>query len=558
MALIPRYSQDHVTNFQHRRTDFTLSIFKEDFIRIGNFVSKIPHVETGGNLFGLWTNQGNAVVLVATGPGKNCKRTSASFYQDIPYMQRVGDLLTTEYPLCHMGEWHSHHQMQLFQPSIGDCNTIQRNYPRGSQGFVLMIANILRDGTVRLSPYKFTDERSSYEIGKIELISAENPFMKVGNITRTIDFGKEDRIPLQHSSGGETVGDCQGAKYPPYSKDDHQNRARRGGSWSRGRSRSRSPIKKNHDDLSADEEERETRRPRRQKETPTPKRVVPSCRSSDEPRHEPFGQENYPSRDHTPQWYETETDITKRTMAYATTLADDPGTVKVSRDKITLNLTITFTHHYYDWSIEFPADFPRGSARLQQKYNTHSLSVRGQGNIHSFEKALESTLQEHCTTCMRVVSSNVASPSRHQQGETQVVQWYDKQPSTLERTIDIVTSLADGKDAPCILRDKSTNKITLEFKHHGGKWAVEFPPNFPTGNVKLKTKINGSNNTFNSSYRYSTSYSYTNSSPLSCTVEARGDVNIFKGKLQSALRQYCVKCRRYSQSNRFTRSKYVH
>ena len=63
-------------------------------------VYKHQHIETGGNLFGLWTTSGSAVIHVAPGPGKNCRRTTASFHQDIEYMHRVGRFVNDNYMLC--------------------------------------------------------------------------------------------------------------------------------------------------------------------------------------------------------------------------------------------------------------------------------------------------------------------------------------------------------------------------------------------------------------------------------------------------------------------------
>ena len=70
--------------------DFKIFMFEEDYQMMQNLVLRYPHLETGGDLFGLWTTDGNAVLHVVLGPGQNCKRTGVSFYQDVPYLKENG------------------------------------------------------------------------------------------------------------------------------------------------------------------------------------------------------------------------------------------------------------------------------------------------------------------------------------------------------------------------------------------------------------------------------------------------------------------------------------
>lgn len=157
-------------------------------------VLRHPNVETGGDLFGLWTSDGDAVLHMVLGPGQNCKRTPTSFYQDIPYLQDKGEMLTTRYMLCHIGEWHSHHKLHLYEPSHGDSSTVIRNYPRGTCGFLLIIANILSHDTVELSPYLYT-ARSVHDFhqkGKLVCLDPPNAFKNGAEIARRIREGREE------------------------------------------------------------------------------------------------------------------------------------------------------------------------------------------------------------------------------------------------------------------------------------------------------------------------------------------------------------------------------
>ena len=173
--------------------DFKIFMFEEDFQMMQNLVLRYPHLETGGDLFGLWTTEGNAVLHVVLGPGQNCKRTGVSFYQDVPYLKANGELLTQDYMLCHIGEWHSHHQLHLFQPSGGDSSTVIRNYPRGVCGFLLIIANILSSQEVRLSPYLYTESSShSFDkAGRIFRLKGPNAFRRIHKIREKAERGKE-------------------------------------------------------------------------------------------------------------------------------------------------------------------------------------------------------------------------------------------------------------------------------------------------------------------------------------------------------------------------------
>ena len=180
-------------DFTSNCDDFKVFIFEDDYQMMTKLVLKYPHLETGGDLFGLWTTAGNVALHIVLGPGQNCKRTGASFYQDISYLKRNGELFTQDYMLCHIGEWHSHHQLRLFQPSGGDSSTVIRNYPRGVCGFILIIANILSSHEVQLSPYLYT-QACSYGFdkkGTIVRLPTQNAFKRIRRIRDSIERGKE-------------------------------------------------------------------------------------------------------------------------------------------------------------------------------------------------------------------------------------------------------------------------------------------------------------------------------------------------------------------------------
>ena len=123
--------------------NFNVMIYEEDYKELCAWVLKKPNIETGGDLFGLWADKHTAVIQLVLGPGKQCSRTTTSFYQDIDYLRRVGSYLTHNEGVCHIGEWHSHHQLGLARPSGGDENTVWNNMPTYNlKRFVIFIANI--------------------------------------------------------------------------------------------------------------------------------------------------------------------------------------------------------------------------------------------------------------------------------------------------------------------------------------------------------------------------------------------------------------------------------
>ncbi len=189
------------TDFPCNQRDFKVYLFEEDRRIMEDLVLRYKDVETGGDLFGLWTTEGDAVLHIVLGPGQDCKRTDVSFYQDIPYLQRNGELLTQNYMLCHIGEWHSHHRLHLFQPSQGDSTTVIRNYPSGTCGFLLIIANIVSPNEVKFSPYLYT-ANSSYHYdrkGELVVLSHPNAFKKDAAIHRSMENGKETKINYQYT-----------------------------------------------------------------------------------------------------------------------------------------------------------------------------------------------------------------------------------------------------------------------------------------------------------------------------------------------------------------------
>ena len=99
-------------------------IYKSELEYISRCILDYTNIETGGQLFGYWTSDGVPVVLYVIGPGPHANHQGAFFNQDINYLEMIGGILTRDFGLQHMGEWHSHHQLGLARPSGHDAFTI--------------------------------------------------------------------------------------------------------------------------------------------------------------------------------------------------------------------------------------------------------------------------------------------------------------------------------------------------------------------------------------------------------------------------------------------------
>ena len=180
---------------------FEVVIYEEDYKELCAWVLRKPHIETGGDLFGLWADEYNAVIQFALGPGKKCRRTTASFYQDVDYLAEVGSYLTENEGVCHIGEWHSHHQLGLARPSGGDKNTVWNNMPTYNlKRFVIFIANIeasQQEYNVNIGCFLFEIDSNGHQRpvipGKFKILYGENPFSRKKELNGRRINGEEEK-----------------------------------------------------------------------------------------------------------------------------------------------------------------------------------------------------------------------------------------------------------------------------------------------------------------------------------------------------------------------------
>ena len=184
-----------------QRGNFNVVIYESDYKQLCAWVLKKTNIETGGDLFGLWADKHTAVIQFVVGPGQNCQRSPVSFYQDINYLEEIGKHMTKNEGVCHIGEWHSHHQLGLARPSGGDENTVWNNMPTYNlKRFVIFIANLeqLRKDSYKVNIGCFLFELESDNgkekqlpvlQGTFKILQKENPWN--GKLLRKRDEGAE-------------------------------------------------------------------------------------------------------------------------------------------------------------------------------------------------------------------------------------------------------------------------------------------------------------------------------------------------------------------------------
>ena len=157
-------------------TSFKVYINEGEMYQIQEWVLKHKNIGTGGDLFGLWLDDHTAVVQFVLGPGKKCRRTTTSFFQDVQYLQEAGSYLTDKHGLCNIGQWHSHHRIRLSKPSHGDENTVWENMPvLGLNKYIVFIANITNQVTVNCFLFHYQSRERSVTQGQFKYLRRNSP-----------------------------------------------------------------------------------------------------------------------------------------------------------------------------------------------------------------------------------------------------------------------------------------------------------------------------------------------------------------------------------------------
>jgi hypothetical protein len=101
-------------------SEATVRIYESELSLIVHETAEYETIETGGSLFGLWTNSCNPTIMLASRPGKQAIRTATQFEQEVDIHRLMEELMVRHHGVQSVGLWHSHHGLGLHELSGGD------------------------------------------------------------------------------------------------------------------------------------------------------------------------------------------------------------------------------------------------------------------------------------------------------------------------------------------------------------------------------------------------------------------------------------------------------
>lgn len=103
-----------------------ISIFESEIKIIAEQAEIWGELETGGELYGYFLHNGTLVIMFATPPGKNAIHRANIFQQDYHFFLRASSMLFNRFSLNFIGNWHSHHFMEIKTLSRMDIANLKR------------------------------------------------------------------------------------------------------------------------------------------------------------------------------------------------------------------------------------------------------------------------------------------------------------------------------------------------------------------------------------------------------------------------------------------------
>lgn len=164
-------------------------IYEKELEHLSGWAQEYPDLETGGDLFGFWTHSGSPIIQLVLGPGPKSRHNFTSFYQDRDFLINAGEIIRNAHGLQHIGEWHSHHQLGLAEPSGGDEMTVfnaleKYNFPK----FLLCVANLQalskekaekicnkKKYTVTVGSFLFITAKPNYQTSRWVVLPGSSP-----------------------------------------------------------------------------------------------------------------------------------------------------------------------------------------------------------------------------------------------------------------------------------------------------------------------------------------------------------------------------------------------
>ncbi len=173
-----------ITHSEGPKQEQYLTIYQSELRVVCGLAALWPGLETGGDLFGLYTRGNRAICHLSTGPGAGATHEVAHFSQDIEFCRRAQEVLGSNYGLQWIGTWHSHHSLGIDEPSGGDLQQVMAVSSKNKLGawceMILTFdrvgarqtpypyrpaGNIAHDGVaVRVNPFVYTDPHNGKNV----------------------------------------------------------------------------------------------------------------------------------------------------------------------------------------------------------------------------------------------------------------------------------------------------------------------------------------------------------------------------------------------------------
>ncbi|CAN5782417.1 hypothetical protein BH09VER1_BH09VER1_17900 [soil metagenome] len=160
-------------------------------------------VETGGDLFGRWSDI--PTIFLASKSGPNAQRDHTHFRLDLEYLRELSEALANDWSLRYFGDWHSHHRLGLASPSSGDRRRINNLASRNQFPGMIEIIATLEDShgapTVRIHPwlYDFTGQNNDPIPIRVKVLPGLSPIRQAliaSKVRPEQDFSGWEKVPL--------------------------------------------------------------------------------------------------------------------------------------------------------------------------------------------------------------------------------------------------------------------------------------------------------------------------------------------------------------------------
>ncbi|MBC2714922.1 MAG: hypothetical protein HF978_06395 [Desulfobacteraceae bacterium] len=115
----------HINRLPYDKTSpsETILMWESELKYMAGVSAEWGNIEAGAEIYGFITLYAQAIIMLVTLPGLNAIHERAHFRQDIPFLKRINIFLRDNYGLFYLGNYHSHHNLGIKEPSAGDIES---------------------------------------------------------------------------------------------------------------------------------------------------------------------------------------------------------------------------------------------------------------------------------------------------------------------------------------------------------------------------------------------------------------------------------------------------